>query len=546
MLSPSIFVLVVRAYQALAATSNPAPLPVVFLDNATIIGATDGTTTRFLGIPYAQPPIEDLRLHLPRPVPPYHGLIDATTFGNQCLQQDLVLSPFPADVPIAAQRYLKDFISIVDVPQSEDCLNLNVIVPTNSTLFSKLPVLVWIYGGGYQHGSNAVEPGETIVARSIEIGYPIIYVAMNYRLSAFGFLGGKEVKKAGVGNLGLQDQREAFRWIQKYITAFGGDPFKVTIWGQSAGSISVALHMLTNDGDNEGLFRAGFLESGAPGPYGDILELQNTYDQIVNDAGCSNTKDSLECLRSISANVLRAAMNKSPSFVDYVQLNTPWNAHADGVFVTEPPEYLLLRGNIARIPIVVGNVEDEGSAFAFPSLNVTTDEEFAAYISTNFFPKASKKEIEKILKLYPADPAAGSPFGTGDAYAYSPQYKRISAFQGDWIEQAPRRLFTRQLSRVQPVYAFLSKAGKINGIGAAHGSELPNVYGCGDMADYLIRFASTLNPNGDGAFHWPRYTQDNPQLLTFQDGEVPLALSLDTYRAEAIDYVTELSLAYPA
>ncbi|KAI0656712.1 carotenoid ester lipase precursor [Cubamyces menziesii] len=536
---------------ALVAVASAAPTqfvssPSVSLDNATVIGTTNGTTTRYLGIPYAQPPIGDLRLRLSKPVLPYKGVLNATASGNQCIQQDFVLGPFPSNVPQAAQQYLQDFIAIPDVPQSEDCLNLNVVTPSGVTRQSKLPVLVWIYGGGYQHGSNAVEPGDAIVARSIRIGHPVIYVAMNYRLSAFGFLGGKEVKEEGVGNLGLQDQREAFRWVQKYISAFGGDPSKVTIWGQSAGAISVSLHMLANGGNNEGLFRAGFLESGAPGPYGDILELQDTYDQIVTDAGCASANNTLQCLRTVPASVLKAAMDKSPSFVDYVQVNTPWNAHADGVFITEPPQHLLLKGHVARIPIVIGNDEDEGSAFAFPSLNITTDDEFSGYVSSNFYPKASGDEIAKILELYPANPAAGSPFGTGDKFAYSPQYKRISAFQGDWIEQAPRRLFVQQISGKQPVYAFLNKGGKVEGIGAAHGSELPNVYGGGDMADYLIRFATTLDPNGHGTFHWPQYTNENPQLLTFQDGSIPLKVGLDTYRSAPIAYVANLSLTYPA
>ncbi|KAI0349936.1 carotenoid ester lipase precursor [Trametes cingulata] len=523
-----------------------ASQPFVVLDNATVIGSPNGTVSRFLGVPFAQPPVGDLRLRLPQPIPPYAGLVNATTFGNQCIQQDFVLPPFPPNVPVPAQQYLEDFISIADVPQSENCLNLNVITPSFATPDSKLPVLVWIYGGGFQHGSNAVEPGDIVVARSVEIGHPVVYVAMNYRLSAFGFLGGREVKDAGVGNLGLQDQREALRWVQRYISVFGGDPSKVTIWGESAGAISVSLHMLTNGGDTEGLFRAGFLQSGAPGPYGDIIEVQGTYDQIVADAGCALAPETLECLRTVPAEVLKAAMDKSPSFVDYVQVNTPWNVHADGVFVTDPPQHLLLKGKVARVPIVIGNDEDEGSAFAFPSLNVTTDSEFMDYLSSNFFAKAPREEIAPLRELYPADPGAGSPFGTGDAFAYSPQYKRISAFQGDWVEQAPRRLFARELAGKQPVYAFLNKGGKIKGIGAAHGSELPNIYGGGDMTDYLIRFATTLDPNGDGAFRWPRYTNEDPLLLTFQDGYVPLSLSLDTYRAAAMEYVTKLSLAYPA
>ncbi|OJT02238.1 Lipase 1 [Trametes pubescens] len=538
--------LIVYATAAAASPARRVPSPSVVLGNATVIGFTNGTITQFLGIPYAQPPVGDLRLRLPQPISPYEGVINATSFGNQCIQQDFVLPPFPADVPAPAQEYLEAFISIRDVPQSEDCLNLNVITPANATSESQLPVVVWIYGGGFQLGSNAVQPGDVIVARSLEIGHPVVYVAMNYRLSAFGFLGGKEVKEAGIGNLGLQDQREAFRWIQKYISAFGGDPSKVTIWGESAGAISVSLHMLTNGGDTQGLFRAGFMESGSPGTYGDILETQGTYDQIVSDAGCGSADDTLQCLREVPADVLHAAMDKSPSFVDFVQVNTPWNIRSDGVFLTEPPQQLLLSGHVANIPIVVGNDEDEGSAFAFPSLNVTTDDQFFDYLSSNFYPAARPDELAPLLDLYPADPAAGSPFGTGDAFAYSPQYKRISAFQGDWVEQAPRRLFARQLAQTQPVYAFLNKGGKIDGIGAAHGTELANVYGGGDMADYLIRFASTLNPNGDGAFPWPAYTAESPQLLVFQDGAVPLAVGEDTYRAAQMEYLQELSAKYPA
>ncbi|KAI8974028.1 carotenoid ester lipase precursor [Trametes punicea] len=544
-LMQSAVMLMTVAVAAVLARPAEAP-PSVVLDLATVIGITDGVVTQYLGIPYALPPIGDLRLRLPKSATSYDGVINATTPGNQCIQQTLVLQPFPKEVPKAAQQYLEEFIATPAVPQSEDCLNLNVITPANVTPESRLPVLVWIYGGGFQHGSNAVEPGDVVVARSIQLDHPVIYVAMNYRLSAFGFLGGKEVKEAKVGNLGLQDQREALRWVQRYISAFGGDPTKVTIWGESAGAISVALHMMTNGGNTEGLFRAGFLESGSPGPFGDILELQGTYDQIVTDSGCGFANDTLQCLRMVPTDILKAAMDKSPSFVDYVQVNTPWNVHADGVFVTDPPQHLLLKGDVARIPILVGNDEDEGSAFAFPSLNVTTDDQFFDYVSSVFFPKASREAIAIILDLYPADPAAGSPFGTGDAFAYSPQYKRISAFQGDWIEQAPRRLFTRELSQKQPVYAFLNKGGRIKGVGAPHGSELPNVYGGGDMADYLIRFATTLDPNGDGAFHWPLYTNESLRLLTFQEGPVPLKLLPDTYRTAQMEYLTTLSLAYPA
>ncbi|KAI1788051.1 carotenoid ester lipase [Ganoderma leucocontextum] len=539
----SLLVGTVIAGPALSGTLQPT----VVLDNATVIGQSNGTTIRYLGLPFAQPPIGDLRLRLARPVLPFNGTINATAFGNQCIQQTFPNITLPSDVPAAVGQYLADFIATPDVPQSEDCLNLNVIVPANATKDSKLPVAVWIFGGGFQIGSNVIQPGQNVVARSIELGHPIIYVAVNYRLSAFGFLGGKEVKKAGVGNLGLHDQREALRWVQKYISAFGGDPSKVMLWGESAGSMSVALHMLYNDGNTKGFFRAGFMESGnaLPSGYVDNDDLQNTYDDIVDDTGCSTSNDTLQCLREVPANVLKAAMDKTPSFLSFTQINTPWFPRADGVFITEPPERRLLNGPIANIPFVTGNDQDEGTAFAFPTLNITTDEEFLDYINSNFYSDTPRDEVAKFLELYPADPAAGAPYNSGDNYAYSPQYKRMAAFQGDFIEVAPRRRFTQHLSKKQPVYAYLSNFHKVDGIGAAHGTELADIYGGGPMQDYLIRFAATLDPNGQGAATWPRYTNASPKLLTFNDAEPTLNITFDTFRAAQMKYLTKLSLADP-
>ncbi|KAM5545370.1 hypothetical protein V8D89_000983 [Ganoderma adspersum] len=483
--------------------------PMVVLDDATVIGLPNGTTVQYLGLPFAQPPIGDLRLRLPQPVLPYSGTINATVFGNQCIQQTFPSVTLPSDVPAAAGEYAATFLADANVPTSEDCLNLNVIVPANATAESKLPVAVWIYGGGFQVGSN-IHPGENIVARSIELGNPIIYVAVNYRLSAFGFLGGKEVKEAGVANLGLWDQREAFLWVQKYISAFGGDPSKVMIWGESAGAISVTLHMLYNGGDTGGLFRAAFMESGnaIPTGYVDNDYLQDNYDGIVSDTGCSNSSDTLECLREVPASTLKAAMDKTPSL---------------------PPEQWLLSSPIANVPFVTGD----------------TDEEFLEYLETFYYQNTPTDEVAKILELYPSDPAAGAPYNTGDNNAYSPQYKRISSWQGDFIEVAPRRLFTQYLSDKQPVYVYLANYHQVEGIGAAHGTELFDIYGSGPLQDYLIRFAATLDPNGEEAATWPLYTTASPEMITFNDIQPTINITLDTFRYEQMEYLTKLSLADP-
>ncbi|PIL28506.1 hypothetical protein GSI_08544 [Ganoderma sinense ZZ0214-1] len=518
----------------------------VVLDNATVIGLPNGTTVKYLGLPFAQPPVGDLRLRLPQSVLPYNGTINATVFGNQCVQQTFPSVTLPSDVPAAAGEYAATFLADATVPTSEDCLNLNVIVPANATADSKLPVAVWIYGGGFQVGSN-IHPGENIVARSIDLGNPIVYVSVNYRLSAFGFLGGKEVKDADVANLGLWDQREAFLWVQKYISVFGGDPSKVMIWGESAGAISVALHMLYTGSNTEGLFRAAFMESGnaIPTGYVDNDYLQDNYDGIVSDTGCSNSSDTLQCLREVPASVLKAAMDKTPSLVSYQQVNSPWLPRADGAFILEPPEQWLLNSPIADVPFVTGNDFDEGTAFAFATLNITTDEEFLEYLETYYYPNTPTADVAKILDLYPSDPAAGAPYNTGDADAYSPQYKRISSWQGDFIEVAPRRLFTQYLSDKQPVYVYLANYHQVEGIGAAHGTELFDIYGSGPLQDYLIRFAATLDPNGEGAPTWPRYTTASPEMLTLNDAEPTINITLDTFRYEQMEYLTKLSLADP-
>ncbi|KAH9855289.1 carotenoid ester lipase precursor [Lenzites betulinus] len=519
----------------------------VTLDTATVFGTSDGYTDQYLGIPFAQPPVGNLRLRLPQPVTPYVGLINATTSGNQCHQQVLPAPP----VPSGASPELQEFITLIlasqgtGPPQSEDCLNINIIVPTGSKPGDELPVAAWIYGGAFQVGSNVLEPGAAIVNRSVELGQPVIFVSMNYRLSAFGFLGGREVEESGLGNLGLQDQQEALRWIQKYISAFGGDPAKVTIFGESAGAISVAHQMLANGGHTEGLFRGAWMESGSVFPGGDISKTQSTFDTIVSEVGCESATDALECLRSVPASDIVAAMNKTPTIFSFEALNLPWMPRVDGVFLTGSSMELTKKGAIANVPFVIGTNEDEGTLFALASTNITTEAELAGYIKSNYFPDASNTTIAQLLQLYPADPAAGSPFGTGDEFAFTPEYKRIAAITGDLIFGGTRRFLLRERSGQQIARSYQSQRSKIPGLGAAHSTELGNIFGPGDMTDYLVRFVNTLDPNGGSEIEWPVYTTESPQLLAFVDGDTPLKIIPDTFREEAIAFLTHLIFEQP-
>jgi len=418
-------------------------------------------------------------------------------------------------------------------------------VPANVTPGSKLPIVVWIYGGGFENGSTTFYDGTVVVNRSITLQQPVIYVSMNYRVSAFGFLASKEVKDARVGNLGLWDQRLALHWVQKYIHAFGGDPSKVTIWGQSAGSISVSLQMVTNGGNPEGLFRAAFMQSGSPLPTTDITAGQPYYDFLVERTGCSGSSDTLACLRAAPYDKLKAAMDSTPSFSSYQSVALVWLPRVDGVFLVDDAQKLLQRGEVARIPFVSGNCDDEGTLFALSQTNVTTEAELHTYLKEFMFPNATDAQMDELLKLYPQDVTQGSPYDTGTRNVLTPEFKRIASILGDLEFQAPRRFFLQIVSDQQNAWSFLNKRLKtVPILGSFHASDVPNVFGGGDLTDFLIQFATNLDPNGILSPEWPRYTKLSPQLMTLLGSQITdnnRTISLDTYRVKGMEFITHLS-----
>ncbi|KAF9568740.1 carotenoid ester lipase precursor [Agrocybe pediades] len=555
------FLLTLSATLALVAAA-PTLGPTIKLDSGTFVGASSGLTDAYLGINFAKPPVGDLRFRLPQPIPPYKGTHIVTRFGPMCPQQAM---DFPFAFPGRLGEYVKYILNLIyalthpDILESEDCLNINVIKPATASETSKLPVLAWIYGGGFEGGDpNSSISGTNLVTRSMELGSPVVYVSLNYRVNGFGFLASKEVKEAGVGNLGLHDQREALRWIKKYIAQFGGDPNKVTIWGGSAGAVSASLQMLTNGGNTEGLFRAAFMESGAPLPVGDITHGQEYYDFIVAQTGCSEAVNTLECLRKVPYASIKDAINRTPSIFSFKALNLAWVPRTDGVFLKENPQILVQKNIVANIPYVTSNCDDEGTMFSFSTNNLTqvcntfhpvllTEAETEHWVKSNFFPKMTDKQIKQFREMYPSDVTKGSPFDTGTENAFTPQFKRIAAFQGDGVFQAPRRWLLQNTVPTNPhVWSFLSKRGKSRKyLGASHGSDFASVES-GDLGDYLIRFATTLNPNPSGphSFHWPNYDLKTRQLMLLQD-DPPRSLITDTYRQAPMEFLTKLCLEYP-
>ncbi|KAH9024550.1 Alpha/Beta hydrolase protein [Lactarius hengduanensis] len=385
--------------------------------------------------------------------------------------------------------------------------------------------------------SRVLYLGGSFVARSIDLGQPVVYVSVNYRLSAFGFLPGKEVKAEKVGNLGLQDQRLGLKWVQTYTSEFGGDPSKVTIWGEGAGAISVALHMLTNNGNNEGLFRGAIMQSGGPIPVGDIENGQRYYDFMVEKTSCSNWTDTLDCLRKVPYTTFKKAMDDSPNFFAYQGLMAAWLPRIDDVFLKVPPPYSVLLGDVANVPMITGNCDDEGSLFSISTTNITTTAELKDYVKLYMVPGAGDSLVDLLLKYYPDDQRAGCPFDTQLRNVLSPQFKRTAALQGDFMFHGPRRFFLKNRADKQKSWGFIHKRRKdLRFLGATHGTDLLNSFAMdpalSELRDYFIRFANNLDPNDKRAIF-----QDNVFF--------PIIVGGDNYRTDALNYVANLSLLGP-
>ncbi|KAJ7629013.1 Alpha/Beta hydrolase protein [Roridomyces roridus] len=529
------------------------PPPTVTLDNATFTGTSSSQNTdSFLGIPYAQPPVGDLRLRLPVRIANYTGNFSATAYGPWCMQHEMSLAQ-PISFPTLGVFYVNSTTAVTSAAgTAEDCLTVNVIRPNTATPSSQLPVVFWIYGGGFGIGGATFNgDGQVIVERSIAMGQPVIWVSLNHRLAAYGFLASEEIRAAGVGNLGLQDQREALRWVQRYIGSFGGDPTKVTLWGLSSGAISASFQMLTNGGNNEGLFCAAVMQSGAPLPVGGVEEGQAYYDDMVARTGCTNAPDTLECLRAVPGPEFKAAQDALPGFFAYQGLcGYPFFPHHDGTFLVDNPQALVRQGSVANVPFISSSCDDEGTGFSVDCPNnVTTEADFQKYLKDVCFKKADNSTIAQLAALYPADIPSGSPFNTSYNNALTPQFKRIAALVGDTLFQAPRRFFQNALSGKQIQWTCLSKRVKDTPIvGSNHASDLPIAFG-GELTDYVINLATNLDPNGETVPGWPERRAEAPNILVFLDTFLGLGprtkIDQDTYREDQMKALMALELQYP-
>jgi len=308
----------------------------------------------YRGIRYAEPPVGDLRFRAPVPAGPWEGELNATVDGNQCPQG---FHPY----------YSLD----------EDCLFLNVYTP-QSPPTAPLPVMVFIYGGGYTSGDNTAG----LYGPQYFLDKGIVLVTFNYRLSVLGFLSTGD--DASPGNYALKDQTEALRWVQKNIAAFGGDPNKVTIFGESAGGMSVHFHVLSQL--SKGLFHVGIAESGSA-----MMPMFFQTEGILSQAqrmaaavGCptDNSEELVNCLRTRDVKTIMVNQpddcNAPPGAFSffYCMYSIFWRpvpevrtAANPEPFLTAHPKDIIKSGDFNRVPLILGTNSDEGSFFLLPFIS---------------------------------------------------------------------------------------------------------------------------------------------------------------------------------
>ncbi|KAJ7138497.1 sterol esterase [Mycena crocata] len=523
--------------------------PIVSLPYGTFQGFNSGNLTKFLGIPFAHSP----RFETPQPPRRLHGVQNATVFGPACPQQKIT-PPFAG------------FIQPSYPTISEDCLTLDVFKPVASNT-TMLPVFVWIYGGGFQIGNSRDTDMSPLVERSIEGNEPIIVVALNYRLTALGFLAGKEVGSAGISNLGLRDQIYGLEWVQKHISEFGGDPKRVVIGGQSAGARSTSLLLLSNKQNSNSMFRGAFMvlrqQSGGPGNAPPLAEGQPDYDDLVAATNCTTSSSTLDCLRHTPFESLMTAITSTADVFSYQSLNLVWNVRIDGDVIVEDPLVSVSHGAYAKVPIMTGNCEDEGTLFSTSQGNITTSEEFLDYVHSKYVSYFLAQEIAQIGTLYPDDPTqgscTGSPFNTGTANELTCEFKRLAAFSGDFGFIGGRRFFLEHASKTQNAWSWLIKRGKnaIPPLGVVHGGDFPIWFLVGSPSetvggDSLINFVNTLDPNRPAssattkpAGIWPTWktpsAAGNHSLFTFND-PYGVNVTAENFRVEAIAVLNNLLL----
>ena len=460
--------------------------------NGAVEGATDNTGLRiFKGLPFAAPPVGQFRWQPPQPVKGWKGTYKADRFGPRCMQR-----PIFSDMVFRSNG------------MSEDCLYLNVWTPAKSAK-DKLPVLVYFYGGGFNAGDGS-EPryeGASMARKGI------VALTVNYRLDVFGFFAHPELTRSSPdhasGNYGLLDQSAALQWVKQNIAAFGGDPKRVTIAGESAGSVSVSAQMCSPL--SKSLIAGAIGESGSLLGTLSALPIEEAEKNGVKFA-TSVGADSLTGLRAKSAEEILQATAK-PGF--------PWpSPTVDGYFFPKSPFEIYAAGEQAHVPLLAGSNSAEGSYQAILGREAPTVENYRKALQKLYGDKA-----DQVFNLY----SAATETEVMDAAQDLASDRFISFSTWKWIDLSTKTggkpTYYYLYSRPRPAPA-TGPAPR----GAVHSAEIEYAMGNLDlnkvfawtpddykvskvMQDFFANFIKTGNPNGPGVPAWPTYAEGQRMII---------------------------------
>ena len=490
-------------------------VPVVNTSSGKIRGVIEGSVSIFKGIPFAAPPVGEYRWRPPRPVPAWEGVRDANEFGPNCAQAGWGAAP-----------------GTIAEGSSEDCLYLNLWIPAGTTPEAKLPVMVWIHGGAFVRGSGSGPgtSGEEFARQGV------ILMTFNYRLGRLGHFAfpalSKEHPEEPKGSYAFMDQIAALRWLKENIAAFGGDPDNITIFGFSAGGVSV--HSLMTIPDAKGLFQKAISESGG-GRDGVLTgrpirddNADPLYPISAETIGINFArKHAIEGTDAAALAKLRALSVEE--IVDGGQENDGQGGPRiysgpilDGKLVVETAESAYKGGRQARIPLIIGNNSAE---IGGPFVNASS----------------TKEELFSLFgELANEANAAYDPDGNKEFDEV------ITKFNTDWVWGEPARFTAKAfVAKGEPAYIYLfsyvpTPMRERMPYGAGHGSEVVYVFnnlnarwGAPEattedqkvaemMNTYWANFARTGNPNGKGLPEWPVYSSEKNEIMEFESDGTPV------------------------
>ncbi|HXY18802.1 MAG TPA: carboxylesterase family protein [Gemmatimonadales bacterium] len=470
---------------ALQAAGSGAPGPEVAIAQGRLAGDVERGVDAFKGIPYAAPPVGPWRWRPPQPAPSWSGTRDATSFG-----------------PVCPQHPAEGLVVRANLPRSEDCLTLNVWTPGLEAR-ARRPVMVWIHGGGFVQGGSA----SPLYDGAALAGNGTVVVSLNYRLGQLGFFAlpalAAQHPDEPSADFGLLDQIAALRWVRDNIAAFGGDPANVTVFGESAGGVSVDALMASPPA--RGLFAKAIAESG-PALYGttSLAEAQRRAVALAARLGATGPH-APDVLRAASADSILAAGEGDVGPI------------LDGTVLVEDVATSFARGRVARVPYLTGTNSDEGSLLGSGAASLL------------------------------AEPQAGGPDSARALYERGGTLSDAELARqefGDRLFAATSSLFARGVAGLGvPAYVYrfafmpaILRARQAPGV--PHGGEILFVFGFGRLAAlappqdvavsemmqaYWTNFARTGDPNGPGLPAWPAYGGPGPRTLVIDDSTAAVA-----------------------